>query len=238
MVLAIILGSVHFQIMKAPTKPLSIGEFVPMLALTVSLVAMSTDVMLPALDTIGRDLAVSNPNDTQLIVSMLFLGYALGQLLAGPLSDSFGRKPVVYLGFSIFLVGCLMSMLATDINLMLAGRVLQGLGVAGPRVVPIAIVRDGYEGRAMARIMSFIMAVFILVPTLAPLMKKMRMIMPRVAPMVRRMAMSRPLSFTSMIRLEMMLKAATRMISVRIRNMTLRSTWMALKKAALARCQS
>ncbi|MBT6094908.1 MAG: multidrug effflux MFS transporter [Rhodospirillaceae bacterium] len=155
--------------MKAPTKPLSIGEFVPMLALTVSLVAMSTDVMLPALDTIGRDLAVSNPNDTQLIVSMLFLGYALGQLLAGPLSDSFGRKPVVYLGFSIFLVGCLMSMLATDINLMLAGRVLQGLGVAGPRVVPIAIVRDGYEGRAMARIMSFIMAVFILVPTLAPL---------------------------------------------------------------------
>ncbi len=155
--------------MKQPTKPLSTGEFVPLLALTVSLVAMSTDVMLPALDVIGQDLAVANVNDTQLIVSMLFVGYAIGQLLAGPLSDCFGRKPIVYWGFGVFLVGCLMSMLATDFTVMLVGRVLQGLGVAGPRIVPIAIVRDGYEGRAMARIMSFIMAVFILVPTLAPL---------------------------------------------------------------------
>jgi DHA1 family bicyclomycin/chloramphenicol resistance-like MFS transporter len=154
--------------MRRPVKPLPLGEFIPMLALTVSLVAMSTDVMLPALGAIGADLGVADVNDTQLIVTSLFLGFGVGQLFAGPLSDSFGRKRVIYVGFAVFIAGCLISMLATNFTMMIVGRVLQGLGAAGPRVVPVAIVRDGYEGRAMARIMSFVMAVFILVPTIAP----------------------------------------------------------------------
>ena len=147
-----------------------------MLALTVSLVAMSTDVILPALGTIGAALGVADVNDTQLIVSALFLGFGIGQFLVGPLSDSFGRKPVVYLGYAVFITGCLVSMLAGNFASMLIGRALQGLGAAAPRVVSVAIVRDGYEGRAMARIMSFVMAVFILVPTIAPMIGQVIML--------------------------------------------------------------
>ncbi len=154
--------------MKSPIKPLPIAEFVILLAMMVSIVAMSTDVMLPALGEIGRDLGVSDANDTQLIISALFLGFAAGQVVAGPVSDSVGRKPVIYAGYVIFVVGCLLSIFATSFAVMLAGRVLQGVGAACPRIVTLALVRDGYEGRAMARIMSIVMAVFIIVPAIAP----------------------------------------------------------------------
>jgi DHA1 family bicyclomycin/chloramphenicol resistance-like MFS transporter len=102
------------------------------------------------------------------VISALFLGLAVGMLIYGPISDSTGRKPPIYAGFALFVLGCLLSATATSFTVMLAGRFLQGLGAAGPRIVMIALVRDGYEGRAMARIMSLIMAVFILVPALAP----------------------------------------------------------------------
>ncbi|MBZ8119783.1 multidrug effflux MFS transporter [Roseovarius sp. LXJ103] len=149
-------------------KPLSIGEFVVLLAFMISIVALATDIMLPALDLIGAELGVSNPNDVQFIVSALFLGFAVGQALAGPLSDSFGRKPVIYGGYAIFLLGCAMSLWASTWEMMIAGRILQGVGAASPRIVSLALVRDGYAGREMARIMSVVMAVFILVPCIAP----------------------------------------------------------------------
>ncbi|WP_113910465.1 multidrug effflux MFS transporter [Roseovarius dicentrarchi] len=154
--------------MRKPIATLPIPEFVILLAMMVSTTALSTDIMLPALDVIGHDLGVDDPNSVQLIVSALFLGFAVGQALAGPLSDSFGRKPVIYAGYAVFTVGCLMSLLAASWEVMIAGRVLQGFGAAAPRIVTMALVRDGYEGRAMARIMSIVMAVFILVPTIAP----------------------------------------------------------------------
>lgn len=154
--------------MNAPSKPLPLAEFVILLAMMVSIVAMSTDVMLPALDIIGHDLKVADPNDTQLVVSSLFLGFAIGQVAAGPLSDSIGRKPVIYMGYVVFIAGCLLSIFSTSFAVMLVGRVLQGLGAACPRIVTLALVRDGYEGRAMARIMSIVMAVFIVVPAVAP----------------------------------------------------------------------
>ena len=144
------------------------GEFVILLALMISIVALSTDMILPALGIIGDDLQVANRNDTQLVLSSLFLGFAVGQVLAGPLSDSFGRKPVIYAGYVVFMAGCLLSILATEFNLMLIGRVLQGLGASCPRIITVALVRDCYEGRIMARIMSIIMAIFIIVPVIAP----------------------------------------------------------------------
>ncbi len=154
--------------MRKPVANLSLPEFVILLAMMISIVALATDMMLPGLATIGHDLGMDDPNDVQLIVSSLFLGFALGQALAGPLSDSFGRKPIIYLGYGVFILGCLLSLFATSWEVMIAGRVLQGLGAASPRIVTLALVRDGYEGRSMARIMSFVMAVFILVPTIAP----------------------------------------------------------------------
>ncbi len=154
--------------MNAPTKPLGMPEFVTMLAVMISILALSIDAMLPALGQIGSDLGVGDVNDAQLIVSGMFLGFAVGQIIAGPLSDSFGRKPIIYIGYAVFIAGCILSMTATNFETMLAGRVLQGLGAAAPRIVSLALVRDGYEGRAMARIMSIVMAIFILVPAIAP----------------------------------------------------------------------
>lgn len=155
--------------MTTQTKPaLAMEEFVPLMALMISLIALSIDAMLPVLPDMGRDLGVASDNDQQLIVSALFLGFGVAQMIFGPLSDSIGRKRAIYAGYVIFLIGCLMSIFADDFPTMLAGRVLQGVGAAGPRIVCMALVRDQYEGREMARIMSFVMGVFILVPALAP----------------------------------------------------------------------
>ncbi len=144
------------------------GEFVARTALLISLVALSIDAMLPALAEIGSDLGVVRDNDRQQVISVLFLGLAAGQMVYGPLSDSIGRKPAIYGGLVIFIVGSLLSAFAASYSIMLLGRLLQGFGAAAPRIVVIAIVRDRFEGRAMARIMSLVMAVFILIPALAP----------------------------------------------------------------------
>ena len=144
------------------------SEFISLTAVMMSLVALSVDTMLPALSEIGRDLGVIDNNSSQLIISLFFLGMASGQLLYGPVSDSTGRKPAIYLGYGLFIAGCFLSLFATTLNVMLAGRFLQGFGTAGPRIVSIAIVRDRYEGSAMARVMSFVMTVFIIVPIIAP----------------------------------------------------------------------
>lgn len=138
------------------------------MAVLISLVALSIDAMLPALPDIGRDLGTTDPNQPQLVLTALFAGLSIGQLFYGPLSDSIGRKPAVYLGLLIFIAGCILSVIATSFEVMLAGRVLQGLGAAGPRVVTVALVRDLFQGRAMARIMSFVMMAFIMVPAAAP----------------------------------------------------------------------
>ena len=144
--------------------------FLVVMGLLTSIGALATDIMLPALGVMGRDLGVADINHTTLVVSIFFLGMAIGQLVVGPQSDAFGRKPVVIWGYGLFIAGCLLSLVVESWTLMVAARFLQGLGAAAPRVVSVAIVRDRYKGRAMARIMSIIMAIFILAPIIAPLM--------------------------------------------------------------------
>lgn len=143
-------------------------EFVVLIALIISLVALSIDAMLPALPEIAADLMFEDANDAQYIITMLFIGMGIGQIIFGPLSDSIGRKPAINLGFVVFILGCLMSIIAQDFNDMMIGRFLQGLGAAGPRIVSIALVRDRFAGRQMARVMSFVMTIFILIPIIAP----------------------------------------------------------------------
>ncbi len=147
---------------------ISFAEFVAMLALCMSLVALSIDTMLPALPDIAAAYDIARLNDQQYMITFLFAGLAIGQLIAGPLSDSLGRKAGIYVGIVVFVIGSLISYFSSTYELMLAGRFIQGLGASSPRVVTIAMVRDRYEGRDMARVMSYIMGVFILVPTLAP----------------------------------------------------------------------
>ncbi|MCB0045611.1 MAG: multidrug effflux MFS transporter [Caldilineaceae bacterium] len=144
------------------------GEFIALMAAMTSLAALSTDAMLPALSTIGLDLHSPDANANQLIVTFLFFGMAVGQFVFGPLSDSTGRKPSIYLGYAVFGAGSLLTIFAGSFNVMLAGRLLQGFGIAGPRGVTMALVRDRFSGREMARVMSFVMMVFIIAPIIAP----------------------------------------------------------------------
>lgn len=151
-----------------PREQPHFAETVTLTALLISLVALSIDSMLPALPEIGRALSAAHPNDTQLVLSALFLGLAAGQLVYGPASDSLGRRSAILAGLILYAAGAALCSLAQTFDQMLAGRFVQGLGAAGPRVVGIAMIRDRYAGNAMARVMSFVMAVFIVVPIVAP----------------------------------------------------------------------
>jgi MFS transporter, DHA1 family, multidrug resistance protein len=144
------------------------AEFVALMAMLTALVALSIDMVLPALPAIGTSLSVARANDNQLVLSLLFLGFGVGQLFYGPFSDAAGRKPAAFLGLTVFTAGCSLALVSQTYPMMLAGRLLQGLGVAGPRTMTIALVRDRFEGREMARVMSLVTAVFILVPIVAP----------------------------------------------------------------------
>lgn len=151
-----------------PDKHHASMEFVVLMAVMSSLIAFSIDAMLPALPQIASDLGIARENDRQMIVTALFLGLALSQLVYGPVSDTIGRKPTIYWGFGIFLVGTLMCTFSINFEIMLLGRLLQGIGAAGPRIVSIALIRDLYQGRAMAKILSLVTTVFIVVPVIAP----------------------------------------------------------------------
>ena len=156
------------MIFKPVTKQPGFTEFVILVAFIISLVALSIDAMLPALPLIADDLNFANPNDGHFIVSMLFVGMGFGQMIFGPMSDATGRKSAIIAGILIFVIGSLISYFANSMDDMMIGRFLQGLGASGPRIVSVALVRDRYEGRQMARVMSFVMTIFILVPVFAP----------------------------------------------------------------------
>ena len=143
-------------------------EFLAIIAFMMSLVAMAIDIMLPALHDIGRGLGVAEVNDTQEIVTVFLVGFALGQLIYGPLSDRHGRKPWLLVGLGVFGLASLLTFAANNFSVLLFGRFLQGIGVAATRVIAIAVVRDCYSGAQMARVMSFVMMVFIAVPIVAP----------------------------------------------------------------------
>ncbi len=112
----------------------------------ISLVALSIDTMLPALPLIAADLGVARINDSQYVISVFFIGMAVGQMFFGPLSDSIGRRPAIISGFALFALGCLISIFAVNFEQMLLGRLLQGIGAAGPRIVSVALVRDRVQG--------------------------------------------------------------------------------------------
>jgi DHA1 family bicyclomycin/chloramphenicol resistance-like MFS transporter len=145
-------------------------EFIALMAFLMSNVALSIDAILPALPEIGLALEVTDSSQLQLVVVMIFLGLGLGELVFGTLSDSFGRKPIVYIGVGVFTIASLVVVFAPSLEIFLIGRVFQGIGLSAARSVSIAIIRDTYDGDRMARIMSFIMTIFILVPMIAPML--------------------------------------------------------------------
>lgn len=151
----------------APAMP-RFGEFIAMMALLMALTALSIDVMLPALPQIRDEFGLTDPNRMQLVVTSYVVGFAIGQLAQGPLSDWLGRKPVLLVGLAVYALASVGCLLSGTFEHLLAARFVQGMANAAPRVVAIAIVRDVYGGRRMAEVMSFVMLVFIIVPVIAP----------------------------------------------------------------------
>ena len=152
-------------------RPLRIPqfEFVAIVASLMALNALAIDVMLPALGAIGRDLGVRDANDAQLVVVVYVLGFGGPQLIWGPIADRFGRRPVLFASLIGYFLAGLACVMTGNFQQLLVARFVHGVFASGARVVATTVVRDVYAGRGMARIMSLVMTVFMVVPIMAPM---------------------------------------------------------------------
>jgi MFS transporter, DHA1 family, multidrug resistance protein len=154
-------------------RSISERELVGILAAISATTALGIDMALPAFAQIraGLGLAPDSPR-VALTVTLYFLGLASAQMFYGPFTDRFGRKPVLYAGLGLYALGALGSALAPTFGILIFSRFVWGVGAAGPRALSMAIARDLYEGTQLARIMSLVQAVFMVVPAIAPLLGK------------------------------------------------------------------
>ncbi len=156
----------HRPMMDSP--PLRLLEFVPLIAALIALGSLGIDTMLPAQPDIARRLGVDAIIDAPLIITVFVVGLGIGQLIHGPLTDRYGRRPVLIVGLVLYIVGNLCAGLANSFTLLLTVRFLSGLAIAASRVVTIALIRDCFSGRAMAQVTSLAFMVFMAVPIVAP----------------------------------------------------------------------
>jgi DHA1 family bicyclomycin/chloramphenicol resistance-like MFS transporter len=159
-----------FELPHAPAGTRRPGpkETVALLAGLMALNAFAIDAMIPALPEIGSELGVATENLRQLVVIAYFMGFGVGQLFWGPLADRFGRKPILTAGVALYTLFGLLCGVAGSFELLIAGRIAMGASAAVTRVLVTAMVRDLFEGEEMARVMSLVFMVFMLVPMLAP----------------------------------------------------------------------
>ena len=145
-------------------------ELVALLAMMVGTVAFSIDGMLPGLPVIAAELTPQSPKNAQGVLVAFMLGMGLGTFFVGPISDAVGRRPVIFIGLSFFSVMGCVAYLSHSLEVICLARFFQGLGAAAPRIVAQAVIRDLYEGRKMAQLISFVMVIFSLTPAIAPLL--------------------------------------------------------------------
>jgi len=138
-------------------------EFVALMAMLAATVAFSIDAMLPALAQMGAELSPDTPDRAALVVTAFVGGMGLGTFFAGPLSDAYGRRTIMFAGAAVYIVASATAAFAHSLEALLVARFVQGIGAAGPRIASMAMIRDRYQGREMARILSFVMVVFTLV---------------------------------------------------------------------------
>jgi DHA1 family bicyclomycin/chloramphenicol resistance-like MFS transporter len=143
-------------------------EFVAIVASIMALNPLAMDMMLPALPNIGASFGISDGNYLQSVLSVFLLGFGVGQFVMGPLSDRFGRRPVLLGGMVLYGLASLLALFTRSFEMLLVARALQGLGTAATRVIATSIVRDCYAGRRMASVMSLVMMIFVAVPIVAP----------------------------------------------------------------------
>ncbi len=144
------------------------AEFVVAIATIMSLNPLAMDMMLPALPEIGSAFHIDVANRLQMVLSAFLIGFGVGQFVIGPLSDSFGRRPVLLGGMILYCFASLLAIAAPSFETLLLARALEGLGTAATRVIATSVVRDCYAGRRMASVVSLAMMVFIAVPVVAP----------------------------------------------------------------------
>lgn len=148
--------------------PIGFGEFVALIAALMALTALGIDSMLPALPAIADDLGIATANERQFVITAFMIGFAFAMLVYGPATDRFGRRPVLILALTGYVAMNLLAAISGSFTLLLAARAASGAMVAGARTVTVALVRDCYAGRAMARVMSLAFIVFMAAPVLAP----------------------------------------------------------------------
>src|ERR1700745_1556941 len=144
------------------------AEFVVVIASIMALNPLAMDMMLPALPNIASAFHLTDANRPQMILSTFLIGFGIGQFVMGPLSDRFGRRPVLVDGLGLYCIASVLAITASSFEMLLLARVLEGLGTSATRVIATSIVRDCYAGRRMASVMSLAMMVFIAVPVIAP----------------------------------------------------------------------
>ncbi|MBB3937069.1 multidrug effflux MFS transporter [Aureimonas phyllosphaerae] len=149
-------------------SPIVPHERIVLYASLTALTAISIDALLPGLRDIAGELGAAPPLSTQQVVTLFIFGMVFGELLLGPISDAIGRKRALVAGLGVYAVGTLVALFASSLEGVILGRILQGIGVAGPKIATRAMIRDQFEGEAMARVMSFLFSLFILVPMVAP----------------------------------------------------------------------
>ena len=143
-------------------------EFIALIAGLMALNALAIDVMLPALPAMGAALNVAHENERQYVLTSYLVGFGIAQLFFGPISDRFGRRPPLMIGLVIYIAAAALAVLAPNFFTLLVLRFIQGVGAAATRVVGQSAVRDRFEGRAMAEVMSLIFMVFMAIPIVAP----------------------------------------------------------------------
>jgi DHA1 family bicyclomycin/chloramphenicol resistance-like MFS transporter len=151
----------------AASRAIGFREFVALAAALMATQAIAVDTMLPALPTIAAALGLANENHSQWIVTAYLAGVGCGQLFWGLFSDRYGRRPVLLIGLSVYVLAAVLTGLSSSFVTLLAWRFTHGLAAASV-VVSRSVIRDLYSGRYMARVMSLTFIVFLMVPVLAP----------------------------------------------------------------------
>src|SRR5438477_1334918 len=149
-------------------RPMGFPEFVVVIASIMALNPLAMDMMLPALPNIASAFHITAANRPQMVLSIFLLGFGVGQFVMGPLSDRFGRRPLLLGGMALYCVASLLAIAAPSFETLLLARALEGLGTAATRVIATSVVRDCYAGRRMASVVSLAMMVFIAVTVVAP----------------------------------------------------------------------
>lgn len=145
------------------------SERIVLYALLISITAFSLDTLLPLLPDMVDDLSNAQNNRVFFVITAVIFGMIFGEVIFGPLADAVGRKPALMTGLCIFAAGTVIALFASSLEWMLIGRVIQGVGVSGPKIVTRALIRDQFQGPEMARYMSIIFSVFIFAPMIAPI---------------------------------------------------------------------